>query len=415
MILSYRPAWAERVRTYTDLAGMIADGFTATTPEYLAAASIWAQNPRPPRIKVGRGALPPTQRYDITVVTVANSTDYTVTLADGTEVTYTSDANATNDEIATGLAAAIDAAQSTHTGTTTGSGGSLQCRVTADAAGNWMSLAVQDVNYLKITQNNSATTVATDLAAINTEDPDWYCLINLFNSELQAAACAAWVESNNKFFVCASSDTEIISVATGSATDLAKDLATSAYERTALIYHPDPSEFADAAWAGNCLPLDPGSETWNFKTLAGVAAYSLTATHKTNLRAKKANFYTTVAGVNVTQDGQASSGEWIDVVRFRDWFTSGLQERIASVLFNAKKVPFTDAGIALIKGEIWAQIADGIAVGGIATDPAPTVTAPRASAVSSLDKADRILPDVSFTFTLAGAIHSVTISGVVSV
>jgi hypothetical protein len=46
--------------------------------------------------------------------------------------------------------------------------------------------------------------------------------------------------------------------------------------------------------------------------------------------------------------------------------------------------------------------------------PAPVVTVPDVVDVSVTDKEDRILRDVKFTGTLAGAIHKVIISGVVS-
>ena len=57
----------------------------------------------------------------------------------------------------------------------------------------------------------------------------------------------------------------------------------------------------------------------------------------------------------------------------------------------------------------------GIANGGFAADPAPTVDAPLASAVSANDKAQRLLPDVTFTAVLAGAIHEVQVRGTVTV
>ena len=43
------------------------------------------------------------------------------------------------------------------------------------------------------------------------------------------------------------------------------------------------------------------------------------------------------------------------------------------------------------------------------------ITAPDVSEVSSQNKIDRILPDVNFTATLAGAIHVVQVNGVIQV
>ena len=57
----------------------------------------------------------------------------------------------------------------------------------------------------------------------------------------------------------------------------------------------------------------------------------------------------------------------------------------------------------------------GILDGGLAADPAPVVTAPKVADVAAADKVARRLPDIDFTATLAGAVHEVVISGVISV
>jgi hypothetical protein len=44
-----------------------------------------------------------------------------------------------------------------------------------------------------------------------------------------------------------------------------------------------------------------------------------------------------------------------------------------------------------------------------------SVTAPKRSEIAANAIANRVLPDVKFEFTLAGAIHSVTVRGVISV
>jgi hypothetical protein len=48
---------AERVRSYTAVADMLDDGFTLTSPEYLAASIIMAQSPAPTEVMIGRQDL----------------------------------------------------------------------------------------------------------------------------------------------------------------------------------------------------------------------------------------------------------------------------------------------------------------------------------------------------------------------
>jgi hypothetical protein len=140
----------------------------------------------------------------------------------------------------------------------------------------------------------------------------------------------------------------------------------------------------------------------------------LTTTESLNARNKDANTYEAIAGVNITREGTMASGEFIDVIRGVDWLHARLQERIYSRLVNLDKIPFTDAGIAIIEAEVRAQLQTGIDNGFLTANPAPTVTVPLAADVSANDKASRLLPDIEFTAYLAGAVHKVQIDGVVT-
>jgi hypothetical protein len=414
LILSPNADWGpERVRSYSSLSE-VAEDYATTDPEYLMATALFAQEVKPETIKMGRCALPPTPSFSIGVNSVENSTDYTLTV-DGTDYTYTSDGSASNDEIITGLAALI--AISGYTETTPGSAGSTTLKYTGSDASLIPSIVVDNPSLLSLIQDHADPGVATDLAAIAVEDNDWYFLLNPFNSKAMALACATYAESNEKLFVAATCDTNNITLALGSdsTTSLMGQLKTSARARTLPIYSPDATEYADCALVGRCGPLDPGSETWHLKTLSGVSAASLTSTHRTNVAAKYGTFYYTVAGVNVTNGGKVSSNEFADVIRFRDWLKAQIAEDVFAALAGADKIPFTDAGVSVIEGLVRDVLKRGIAVGGLADDPAPEVTVPLVADVSSANKTARLLPDVKFTATLAGAIHKTTISGVVSV
>lgn len=417
LILSPNVAWAERTRTYTDLAGMSTDGFSTTGPEYLMASALFAQDPRPEKVVVGRLANKPTQRYTVTVKTVENSKKYQLRVR-GNTAEFTADATATNDEIVAGLMAAVNALTGdTTTATTdsTGGVGAHKLLLTADAAGNWDAVESLDVNYLEVVQDHADPGAAADLGAIKLENDTWYAVLNAWNSKAMVTAIAAWVETAKKLFIAQTIDTPVISTAKSGTDDVAEALQAAAYARTALIYHPATDAFADAAWAGRGLPLDPGSETWALKTLAGVTAKSLTSTHITNLEAKGANWYETISGVNVTRTGIVVEGEWIDVIRFRDWLEARLSERIFATLAKVNKVPYTDKGIATIEAEVRAQLQEGVDVGGLSSDPAPKVTVPKVSTVASADKNARILKNVKFDAQLAGAIHAIQINGTITV
>lgn len=425
-ILSYSVALPDRVTFYTNTTDMVTDGFATTDPEYLAAQAILGASTKVTQFAVLRGDLPPTQNWKISVKTVTAGAEYALRVG-ADEVTYTAGAGtfAGNDEIVTQLNAQIQAAAgygaSGFTSSVAGSVSSKYINLVASTAGNWIAVQVHDVDLLDVQQNHVDPGVATDLAACVVVDNTWYGLVNPWGSTAMNMAIAAWVEANEKLFAAADNDSRIANLSLSADTalttsgTLAARAKSAAYARTAVIYHSSPDEFADAAWLGKCLPMDPGSETWAYKVLVGVSADLLTTTHRTNILAKYATAYETVAGVNVTQFGKVSANEYVDVVRFRDWLKARIAERIYAKLVNLKKLPFTDAGIAVVQAEILGQLDEGVRVGGLASDPAPACIVPKASAVSAANKAARLLAGVTFSATLAGAIHTLTISGTLSV
>lgn len=190
------------------------------------------------------------------------------------------------------------------------------------------------------------------------------------------------------------------------------------YLRTFGIY--SENKYAHIAWMANTFCNDPGSESWAFKTLAGVAPSQLSTSQMRDLENEKLNYYIACAGKNITKNGKMIGGEWIDVIRFRDWLKNQMQIQIFKLFIKNPKVPFTDAGITLVENQMEAVLKAGQAVGGIAdteydSDENPiygyTITVPRAASLSSEQRAKRVLPDCKFTARLSGAIHAVELKG----
>lgn len=414
LIVSHTATWAERVRSYTDMAGVAADFAVTTSPEYLAAQAIFAQNPHPTTVKIGKALLQPTQVYVLTP-TASNSTAYTVTVAgEGvteTEVTYTSDASATVAEICAGLETLISAVVGNNYAVVDGT---TELTITGDAAGDWFSIAVSDPALLQNEMTHADPGIATDLAAIALEDNDWYVLLTNFNSNAMVIAADAWVQTAKKLYLFDVPESDAVTTAAGNS-DTLDDIATLGRARTAGTYHNSPAKMNSAAWAGRCLSLDPGSITWKFKTLSGVPALSLTSTQRANLVARSANFYETVAARDMMSEGTTSDGDWIDSQRGLDWLEDDMSKGVFGVLYNANKVPFTDAGVAILQKEMEASLKRAVDRGLLASSPTPTVTVPAVADVSGANKTLRTLPDMKFTGTLAGAVHIVNITGVVSV
>ena len=416
LILGYTPAWVERVRYYSDLAGIATD-LGSTSPEYKCAQAVFGQTPRPERLAIGRGANKPTQRYKLSIVAVVANKDYVVRL-NGVDYTINSGATPTNDSIAGAINTAISAACTAagFTSSVIGAVGSQQVQVLGNAAGNWCSFGIPNAGmlpYLKAMQDHADPGISADLDAILLEDTAWYCLLTMYNSSACVQGAATWTQANERLYLAESQDSEIPTVSVGPATDIAKVLSVAGQERAPLIYHPIGQEFAAAAWAGRVLPLTPGSETWKFKTLSGVSAQSYTTTQANNIRNKRANFYY-IAGRSITSEGTTPSTAlpFIDIVRFRDWLRVRLQENLFLLLADADKVSFDDTGITKVLGVIRGVLEEARSNGAITPDF--TVTVPKASAVNPVDKANRELKNVTFQVTYTGAVHKVVINGVIT-
>jgi hypothetical protein len=256
--------------------------------------------------------------------------------------------------------------------------------------------------------------IETDLAEINAEDPDWYGLCIDSGSKVEILAAAEWVQSNKKIFVAQTQDTAVTVLPDDPVSGtVAAVLKANNQDRTMLFYHKNNRDYISAAMLGRALPEDAGSITYAYKQLGNVSTQVLSTDEQTKLRDKGVNFYNTVAGVNVTRWGttMGSGGEYMDVINGSDWLAARIQERVYALLIQNDKLPFTDAGIQAVRGEILAQLQQGIARNFIAADPEPTCTVPRASEVAAADKSSRTLNDVTFRATLAGAIHKTTIEG----
>jgi hypothetical protein len=263
----------------------------------------------------------------------------------------------------------------------------------------------------------SSGSIVTRLNDILNVTRAWYALIVTDRTPSVVESVADWAESQTIIFGTASNNATIINVEEGvDMSSIAWYVQNQGYIRTFVLYHQDADdEYPEAAWFGKVLPLDPGSETWKFKTLAGVAYSDLSTTQSNNALNKNANTYEYIGNVGITQNGTSGQGEFLDIVRGVDWLKSTIQTYVYRTLVTLPKVPYTDAGIAAIQAQVQRALQQGIDNNFIANDPAPIVTVPLAANVPSVDKANRILKNVKFTATLAGAIHAVRITGVVTV
>lgn len=257
-------------------------------------------------------------------------------------------------------------------------------------------------------------TYAAAMDAIVLESNAWYAfsVVTAAMTDADLTALATWTEAALKLQFIQTTDVDSYDATAGN--DIGNILKVANRERTAVIYHAaaKETEFSQAAWVGKCLPFDPGSVTWAFKTLSGVTPDSLTTDQLTKLSDNNINRYTTTAGVGITEDGKVASGEYIDIIVGIDWLKANLAEEIFSTLANANKIPYDDSGIAIVEGLVRSVLTRAVSQGVL--QEGFVVSVPKYADISSADKQSRTLPNVNFTAVLEGAIHKVKINGVVT-
>jgi hypothetical protein len=285
--------------------------------------------------------------------------------------------------------------------------------VTSDTANVTHSISNVSPNIVYADTTLAPTVLpAVDLAAIRAADGDWYALILLTPSTAAISSAAAWTQLERAIYLAASSDSAIPTSAT---TDIASVLQSQSMTRSSIWYHPNPSEYLDAAVVGAILPKLPGPITFANKGLAAVTMQNPNATQRLSLKAKHANCYVNIKGLGFTLWGWAASGRFLDVTVAIDWFDVNIEDRIVSLLRNNDVVPYTESGIELVRSQINGQILDGIALGIIDGQQPYSVTAPALTAIDPALKTQRILPDMRYTYALSGAIHQVRVVGLVQV
>lgn len=264
-------------------------------------------------------------------------------------------------------------------------------------------------------KDSNDATIDAALNAIANENNGWYGIVVDQALVSSFADVASWVETAKKFAIFWITDVNAYDPS--KSTDLASVLKLANRNRSAVVWHATPAggaDYIDAAWMGEGFPYEPGTSTWAYKTLNGVTPDTLLASQETALKNKNCNYYMTVGGVSITQEGKVASGEYIDIIIGTDWIEARLREAVYSALVNNRKIPYDDTGIAMIEGLVKGVLNEAASKGILQADSI-AVTVPKYADIPQADKLARKLPDVKFSALYQGAIHSVTINGTISV
>lgn len=254
----------------------------------------------------------------------------------------------------------------------------------------------------------------TAYSRICSERNDFYGVIVCSVNDADVTAVSNVVLTQKKIMGMSSSSAGILTNANDNIFQLLKNTNTG---RTFGIFSASPiaNNYPESALLGKMIPSTPGSSTWCYQSLQGVTATSnLTDTERANIQLNNGNYYTSFGGRDVIVDGRMFNGEFIDTIVGLDWLEYYIQANLASLLVSVSnrfdKIPYTAAGLTLVKNNINASLEQAVTNNIIDEDF--EITMPDILSIPAIDKADRIVRGIEFTATKTGAIHKFVINGI---
>lgn len=429
LFIATTDAFPERVRTYTSLTDVSAD-FADNTATHKAAVQLWSQTPKVTSLSVARRNM----QY---LLSIANApvagTTYSVQLTGSinggqTVSTSTRSVNASTgqdaEDVFTALKAEIasDPVFGEITKTTIqGVDGTARLLIEAvDPATQFLRVFVQAGSPIT-NQASASDTPATFIKNIVESDNDWYFVALEDRTPAVVSALATEIGAMTKLFFTATDEfTALQGSVLETTTDWVAELAKEKSPRVSVLWHQDAAnDYPEMAYIAYGAPYDAGSISWGNAQLTGVG-YStqpsgrpLNSGQKSALETRNCNYIDYDGGLNIVRHGKVSSGEWIDVIRGRDWLQSDLTISLRDLLVNQKggKITYDDRGITRIRQVIETSLERAVSRNFLESYK---VVVPRASTISVQDKRDRILKGVTFTGILAGAIDDVDLKGSVA-
>lgn len=236
-------------------------------------------------------------------------------------------------------------------------------------------------------------------------DKDWYFLICTSFVKEEVLKISEMIELNGSKMYFTRTDK----------VENARAIKAAGKERTVVFYHKEVSKYPEAGWIGAVAAAPVGSVTWKFKEIKGISTMELSFGDLAALHVAGAITYVQKAGRGGTSEGQTSTGVYIDIIHAKDYVKFNMEYQLQQLLNRTPKIPYTDAGIALIEGQCTSVLKDAFRNGIIAADengqPLYAVHFKKRSEVAEEFRAKREYNEGSFEFELAGAVHGVKIKG----
>lgn len=261
----------------------------------------------------------------------------------------------------------------------------------------------------------STTGTASDfLSDSSNTSRDWRHLLVLFSKESTdtISSVAAKVETleSKMFFANVPVDSD----------DYA-DTKSLNYSRTVLFYCDSANGYVMpvAALVGETSGREAGSFTYKNLVLKGIQPQNVSNTRINEIHKSGGITFVTKAGDNVTSEGVVTSGEFIDIIDSEDYIIQQLTYQTQKLLNSSAKIPYDNNGIAMLESVAVNVLQTAYNNGMIAEAEDGgadyTVSYGMRDSTSEDDRQARKYVNGSFSFALAGAVHTVEITGEITI
>ena len=230
---------------------------------------------------------------------------------------------------------------------------------------------------------------------------DWFGLVCTDNSDAAIAALATWIDTQEKVYAATSQNKAI----------------TNASNQTMIAYHP--TEYIMEKSLAYMLVQEIGGTDLDGKAISGITSSLINATEYATFKTNHINVAVEKFGNVVIDGGDMAGGEKIDVILGEFWIKIRMEEDLAQLKLNSPKIPYTNAGVALLVDVASNRLKLAARQNIVAIDdagiPEFTITYLPVEEVPAADRANRKYDYVRWEARLAGALRTGNIYGTLTV
>ena len=235
----------------------------------------------------------------------------------------------------------------------------------------WSTLDDSGVPHVTI-KDTTSDVLSDVISNASTVDSDFSFILAESHDSADQVALATYANASIKQYF---TTTEEAGVKDNTSTsNVALTLGALGQKEVSLQYSKVADKyFPEAALVGNIASIDPSRlNNQNLTTLSGVPVDKLTETEIVTLTSRNVNYYVSEYGAGAYHEGWAIDGNFIDTVRFSQWFKARCEEALYLLFKQAadagRAIPYSDVGKLQMESRIRNDVVNvGIRGGTIAT------------------------------------------------